>query len=46
METYPCVVCGGTATEANGCSSCGRPHDPEALKLAKLTRMAASLTLA
>ncbi|WP_433210640.1 SCO7613 C-terminal domain-containing membrane protein [Dactylosporangium sp. CS-047395] len=43
METYPCPACGGPASEATGCRSCGRPHDPDAAALALFQRTVAAL---
>ncbi|WP_433080508.1 SCO7613 C-terminal domain-containing membrane protein [Dactylosporangium sp. CA-052675] len=43
METYPCPACGGPASEATGCRSCGRPHDPDAAALAMFQRTVAAL---
>ncbi|UWP81874.1 permease [Dactylosporangium fulvum] len=43
MDTYPCPACGGPATEATGCRSCGRPHDPDAAALAMFQRTVAAL---
>ena len=43
MEAYPCPACGGPATEATGCRSCGRPHDPDAAALALFQRTVAAL---
>ncbi|MBN1172902.1 MAG: hypothetical protein JXA67_12070, partial [Micromonosporaceae bacterium] len=43
MDSYPCPVCGGRATEATGCQRCGRPHDPDAAAFAMFRRAAAAL---
>ncbi|MER7275474.1 permease [Dactylosporangium sp. NPDC000244] len=43
METYPCPACGGPASEATGCRSCGRPHDSDAAALALFQRTVAAL---
>lgn len=43
MDTYPCPACGGVANEADGCTSCGRAHDPVAATLARLNQTMAGL---
>src|SRR5690606_9979085 len=43
VDSYPCPACGGVATEAEGCRSCRRPHDPIAAALAKVDRAMAGL---
>ena len=33
--TYPCAYCGSTASAADGCPSCGRGPDPDAIEVAR-----------
>jgi hypothetical protein len=43
VDTYPCPACGGVANDVDGCTSCGRAHDPVAATLARLNQAMASL---
>jgi hypothetical protein len=43
MDTYPCPKCDGVANATDGCSSCGRPHDPFAAAMAKINAALARL---
>ncbi|MDT5026837.1 MAG: hypothetical protein QOE61_3263, partial [Micromonosporaceae bacterium] len=43
MDTYPCPACGGVANDIDGCTSCGRAHDPVAASLARLNQAMAGL---
>jgi hypothetical protein len=43
VDTYPCPACGGVAYDPDGCRSCGRAHDPEAFRLARVREALAGL---
>jgi hypothetical protein len=43
VDTYPCPACGGAANDVDGCTSCGRAHDPAAAALARLNQQIAGL---